>query len=184
MWSTPGFDEGCRRALSQGGRLMSRLQSGRVQNYLRVVGIALDRACPISVLGPQGMNGFPLDHSSDRCAAAGRNSHSSDGAKNRNVARGWQWLRVWIALALTLVLWHNSTPLPARCNLRSCTRGFRRWAWIITWGSMGWDCYAAALGYCCADVDCRLVELPRAGTALLCSCAVSGGRIVRHVSRR
>jgi NADH-quinone oxidoreductase subunit L len=35
-----GFDEGC-EGLVQGGRLMSRLQSGRVQSYLRVLGIAL-----------------------------------------------------------------------------------------------------------------------------------------------
>ncbi len=35
-----GFDEGC-EGFVQGGRLMSRLQSGRVQNYLRVIGIAL-----------------------------------------------------------------------------------------------------------------------------------------------
>jgi NADH-quinone oxidoreductase subunit L len=36
----PGFDEGCRR-LTKGGALMSRLQSGRVQTYLRFVGLAL-----------------------------------------------------------------------------------------------------------------------------------------------
>jgi NADH-quinone oxidoreductase subunit L len=35
-----GFDEGC-EGFVQGGRLMSRLQSGRVQSYLRVLGIAL-----------------------------------------------------------------------------------------------------------------------------------------------
>jgi len=35
-----GFDEGCQR-LAQGGGLMSRLQDGRVQNYLRVIGVAL-----------------------------------------------------------------------------------------------------------------------------------------------
>ena len=35
-----GFDEGCRRLTASGG-LMSRLQDGRVQNYLRVIGIAL-----------------------------------------------------------------------------------------------------------------------------------------------
>ncbi|MGC2163838.1 MAG: NADH-quinone oxidoreductase subunit L, partial [Silvibacterium sp.] len=35
-----GFDEGC-EGFVQGGRLMSRLQNGRVQNYLRVLGIAL-----------------------------------------------------------------------------------------------------------------------------------------------
>jgi NADH-quinone oxidoreductase subunit L len=35
-----GFDEGC-TSVVRGGRLISRLQNGRVQNYLRVVGIAL-----------------------------------------------------------------------------------------------------------------------------------------------
>jgi NADH-quinone oxidoreductase subunit L len=35
-----GFDEGCRR-VSQGAGVMSRLQNGRVQHYLRVIGIAL-----------------------------------------------------------------------------------------------------------------------------------------------
>jgi NADH:ubiquinone oxidoreductase subunit 5 (subunit L)/multisubunit Na+/H+ antiporter MnhA subunit len=35
-----GFDEGC-QGVSRGGRLMSRLQNGRVQNYLRIIGLAL-----------------------------------------------------------------------------------------------------------------------------------------------
>jgi NADH-quinone oxidoreductase subunit L len=35
-----GFDEGCRR-LRLGGKRMSRLQNGRVQNYLRIIGLAL-----------------------------------------------------------------------------------------------------------------------------------------------
>jgi NADH-quinone oxidoreductase subunit L len=35
-----GFDEGCRR-VAEGGGLMSRLQNGRVQSYLRLLGIAL-----------------------------------------------------------------------------------------------------------------------------------------------
>jgi len=35
-----GFDEGCRR-VTLGGKVMSRLQDGRVQNYLRVIGVAL-----------------------------------------------------------------------------------------------------------------------------------------------
>jgi NADH-quinone oxidoreductase subunit L len=34
------FDEGC-KGFVEGGRLMSRLQNGRVQSYLRVIGIAL-----------------------------------------------------------------------------------------------------------------------------------------------
>src|ERR1035437_6277975 len=36
----PGFDEGCRQ-LTKGGTLMSRLQSGQVQAYLRLIGVAL-----------------------------------------------------------------------------------------------------------------------------------------------
>ncbi|MHB8519272.1 MAG: NADH-quinone oxidoreductase subunit L [Limisphaerales bacterium] len=35
-----GFDEGCSR-VSRGGRFLSLLQNGRVQNYLRVIGLAL-----------------------------------------------------------------------------------------------------------------------------------------------
>ena len=35
-----GFDQGCER-VTLGGRLMSLLQDGRVQHYLRVIGIAL-----------------------------------------------------------------------------------------------------------------------------------------------
>ena len=35
-----GFDEGC-KGVSAGGKLLSRLQNGRVQSYLRVIGIAL-----------------------------------------------------------------------------------------------------------------------------------------------
>jgi NADH-quinone oxidoreductase subunit L len=35
-----GFDQGCER-VSKGGSLLSRLQVGQVQNYLRVIGIAL-----------------------------------------------------------------------------------------------------------------------------------------------
>jgi NADH-quinone oxidoreductase subunit L len=35
----PGFDQGC-RSVTGGGQLLSRLQSGRAQTYLRIVGIA------------------------------------------------------------------------------------------------------------------------------------------------
>jgi NADH-quinone oxidoreductase subunit L len=35
-----GFDQGCER-VALGGRFMSQLQNGRVQNYLRVIGLAL-----------------------------------------------------------------------------------------------------------------------------------------------
>ena len=36
----PGFDEGC-RDVSRGGQILSRLQGGRVQSYLRMIGFAL-----------------------------------------------------------------------------------------------------------------------------------------------
>ena len=36
----PGFDQGC-KGVTKGGGLMSRLQDGRVQHYLRVIGVAL-----------------------------------------------------------------------------------------------------------------------------------------------
>jgi NADH-quinone oxidoreductase subunit L len=35
-----GFDEGC-RGTNRSGRLLSHLQNGRVQDYLRVIGVAL-----------------------------------------------------------------------------------------------------------------------------------------------
>ena len=35
-----GFDQGC-DGVTRGGKLMSRLQDGRVQNYLRIIGVAL-----------------------------------------------------------------------------------------------------------------------------------------------
>jgi NADH-quinone oxidoreductase subunit L len=35
----PGFDQGCRN-VTRGGQLLSRLQGGRTQSYLRIVGIA------------------------------------------------------------------------------------------------------------------------------------------------
>jgi len=35
-----GFDEGCKQ-VARGGGLMSRLQDGKIQNYLRVIGVAL-----------------------------------------------------------------------------------------------------------------------------------------------
>jgi NADH-quinone oxidoreductase subunit L len=35
----PGFDEGC-RTVTAGGKFLARLQNGRTQNYLRLVGVA------------------------------------------------------------------------------------------------------------------------------------------------
>jgi NADH-quinone oxidoreductase subunit L len=48
-----GFDDGCRR-LTQGGSLMTRLQNGRVQNYLRVIGVGLTVLVLILLWGCHG----------------------------------------------------------------------------------------------------------------------------------
>jgi NADH-quinone oxidoreductase subunit L len=48
-----GFDEGC-RGVASGGGLLSRLQSGRAQSYLRVVGIAFVVLILILIWGGHG----------------------------------------------------------------------------------------------------------------------------------
>jgi NADH-quinone oxidoreductase subunit L len=49
----PGFDEGCRN-VTRGGQLLSRLQSGRTQNYLRIVGIAFAALVLFLIWGKNG----------------------------------------------------------------------------------------------------------------------------------
>jgi hypothetical protein len=44
------FDGGC-RGTGEGGRLMSRLQDGRVQHYLRIIGIGLVVLVLLSIWG-------------------------------------------------------------------------------------------------------------------------------------
>jgi NADH-quinone oxidoreductase subunit L len=48
-----GFDEGC-RDVARGGRLLSHLQNGRVQNYLRVIAVALVVLAAILLWGSRG----------------------------------------------------------------------------------------------------------------------------------
>jgi NADH-quinone oxidoreductase subunit L len=48
-----GFDEGC-RDVARGGRLLSHLQNGRVQNYLRVIAVALVVLAAILLWGRRG----------------------------------------------------------------------------------------------------------------------------------
>jgi NADH-quinone oxidoreductase subunit L len=48
-----GFDEGC-QGMSEGGRFLSRLQNGRVQNYLRVLGVGLTAFVLFLVWGCRG----------------------------------------------------------------------------------------------------------------------------------
>jgi len=45
-----GFDQSC-KGLSLGGKIMSRLQDGRIQNYLRVIGIALTALALLLIWG-------------------------------------------------------------------------------------------------------------------------------------
>jgi NADH-quinone oxidoreductase subunit L len=49
----PGFDQGC-RSVTRGGQLLSRLQSGRTQNYLRIVGIAFAALVLFLIWGKNG----------------------------------------------------------------------------------------------------------------------------------
>jgi NADH-quinone oxidoreductase subunit L len=48
-----GFDRSC-GGVSLGGRVMSRLQDGRVQNYLRIIGLALAVLVLFLLWGCQG----------------------------------------------------------------------------------------------------------------------------------
>jgi NADH-quinone oxidoreductase subunit L len=48
-----GFDQGC-RSVSVGGRILSRLQNGRTQSYLRVVGIAFAALVLFLIWGKRG----------------------------------------------------------------------------------------------------------------------------------
>jgi NADH-quinone oxidoreductase subunit L len=48
-----GFDQGC-RGVSSGGRLFSRLQDGRTQSYLRIIGIAFAVLALFLIWGRRG----------------------------------------------------------------------------------------------------------------------------------
>jgi NADH-quinone oxidoreductase subunit L len=49
----PGFDQGCRN-VTRSGQLLSRLQSGRTQSYLRIVGIAFAALVLFLIWGKRG----------------------------------------------------------------------------------------------------------------------------------
>jgi NADH-quinone oxidoreductase subunit L len=49
----PGFDQACRN-VTRGGQLLSRLQSGRTQSYLRIVGIAFAALVLFLIWGKRG----------------------------------------------------------------------------------------------------------------------------------
>jgi NADH-quinone oxidoreductase subunit L len=49
----PGFDEGCRN-VTRGGRILSHLQNGRAQSYLRIVGIAFAALVLFLIWGKHG----------------------------------------------------------------------------------------------------------------------------------
>ena len=48
-----GFDEGC-KGVADGGRLLARLQDGRIQNYLRLLGAAVAALALFLLLGRRG----------------------------------------------------------------------------------------------------------------------------------
>jgi NADH-quinone oxidoreductase subunit L len=49
----PGFDQGC-RSVVRSGQILSRLQNGRTQSYLRIVGIAFAVLVLFLILGKRG----------------------------------------------------------------------------------------------------------------------------------
>jgi NADH-quinone oxidoreductase subunit L len=49
----PGFDQGC-RGVSRGGKILSRIQNGSQQNYLRIVGIAFAALVLFLIWGKRG----------------------------------------------------------------------------------------------------------------------------------
>ena len=53
MVVNPGFDQGC-ESVTRGGRILSRLQNGRTQHYLRVVGIAFVALVLFLIWGKRG----------------------------------------------------------------------------------------------------------------------------------
>jgi NADH-quinone oxidoreductase subunit L len=52
-----GFEEACRR-LTRSGGLLSRLQNGRVQNYLRAIGVGLTILVLVLIWGCHAPNNF------------------------------------------------------------------------------------------------------------------------------
>ncbi len=48
-----GFDEGC-NGVADGGRLLARLQDGRIQNYLRLLAAAVAALALYLLLGHRG----------------------------------------------------------------------------------------------------------------------------------
>ena len=128
-----GFDEGCRR-LARGGRLMSRLQNGRVQNYLRVIGVALVVLVLFLIWGCRAMNDFPLITLLTFVPLVGGDGGRWLGRGEAEAgARGWRLASACSSLALALVLVEQFQRRFGRISIRgTATPGFRRWASIIT----------------------------------------------------
>ena len=57
-WSTPALTRAAKR-VSLGGQILSLLQGGRVQSYLRMIGIALIALAGLPAVGSDAMNAFP-----------------------------------------------------------------------------------------------------------------------------
>ena len=120
---------------------MSRLQSGRVQSYLRVIGVALVVLVLLLIWGCRAYERLPLltiltfvplvgalvvvglGAGAEEARALARARLQPGGA------RRWHWC-----------CGAGSTPPPATFSLRSGTPGFPRWASSITSAWTGWAC--------------------------------------------
>ena len=105
-----GFDAGCEGA-SWGARILSHLQTGRVQTYLRVIGIALVVLCSFPGVGKQRMTSFPILTLLTFVPLAGALVILVLGEvpseRNDRMAR---WLALGssiVSLLMTLAVWHG-----------------------------------------------------------------------------
>ena len=111
--------------MTAGGRFLARLQNGRTQNYLRLVG-CVRSACGVSDLEWGAMN-LPAPIS---CLTVvpllGAGVTLAIGAKSAKLARGVALASALLALLVALVLWHRfDSSFRSDCSLRKCMLGFR-----------------------------------------------------------
>ena len=121
-----GFDEGC-NGVADGGRLLARLQDGRIQNYLRLLAAAVAALAFSCCWDTEDEQQLPLSQRSylasfrwRNCGSAARPSRAAGSAADRRHLRH----RGGCVYGLALV------PFPAcagrACNCRKCMRGSRR----------------------------------------------------------
>ena len=136
----PASTSGCEAFRAAAG-FFSLLQDGRVQTYLRVIGVALVALVIFLLWGAKAMTAFPYahhPHRSARCRRAHRPRLSAATATSR---AGSPWPSALPRSLLTLVLWLHfdarlrRTPVPGNALLDR-----RRWASTTTSASTAWAC--------------------------------------------